>query len=250
MPDRALVLTALGLFTALPIAPPAAGFVLYAGMLVALAAAFRMRAPHARHVGLFCAIAVPVLAFGRGMPWPTPLLLALVLYAATVRLMPRLGSAAAWLRAGCVDASLVVLIVLTVLTSSLALVIWHVIARPDLSDLYAQMPRFSPVLLAGTGLVFALFNAAAEEAVWRGIFLHALLGTRLYAWIAVLVQAASFGTCHIQGFPRGLSGVVLAGIYGLMLGYIRVRSGGMLAPWTAHVFADLTIFAILAALKA
>lgn len=37
-------------------------------------------------------------------------------------------------------------------------------------------------------------------------------------------------------------------VYGLMLGAIRRRSMGMLAPWLAHVAADIVIFAILAAI--
>jgi hypothetical protein len=245
MADRGLVLAAVGLFTALPVVPLAVSFVLSAAIIGTLVAAFRGQAPQARHVTVFCAIAPPWLTLGRILPWPIPLLGALVTHAAVARFTPGLSDALAWLRAGRIDRVILALIGLTVVVSSVALVVWHTIARPDLSDLYAQMPQLSPLLLAATGLVFALFNAAAEEAVWRGILLEALLATLPDARVAVLVQAVSFGICHIQGFPRGLSGMVLAGIYGVMIGYIRVRSDGMLAPWVAHVFADITIFTIL-----
>jgi len=40
------------------------------------------------------------------------------------------------------------------------------------------------------------------------------------------------------------SGVPLATAYGVMMGALRLRSKGLLAPWVAHVAADLTIVAI------
>jgi hypothetical protein len=40
--------------------------------------------------------------------------------------------------------------------------------------------------------------------------------------------------------------VVLASIYGLMLGMLRTWAGGLAAPVIAHIFADATIFAIVA----
>jgi len=39
--------------------------------------------------------------------------------------------------------------------------------------------------------------------------------------------------------------VALAAVYGLMLGAMRLRSGGLLAPWIAHVLTDLVIFVLI-----
>ncbi len=64
---------------------------------------------------------------------------------------------------------------------------------------------------------------------------------------AVLAQAVAFGVIHAQGFPRGVVGMVMASIYGLMLGVLRLRARGLAAPVLAHICADATIFAILAA---
>jgi membrane protease YdiL (CAAX protease family) len=62
-----------------------------------------------------------------------------------------------------------------------------------------------------------------------------------------VLQAASFALLHfVSGFPGGCWGLAMTFVYGLMLGTIRRRAQGMLAPWLAHVCADLTIFAILA----
>jgi hypothetical protein len=40
--------------------------------------------------------------------------------------------------------------------------------------------------------------------------------------------------------------VTLATVYGLLLGVIRLKANGLLAPWLAHVVADLTIIALIA----
>jgi hypothetical protein len=105
----------------------------------------------------------------------------------------------------------------------------------------------APWLIALGAVGFSMCNAAVEESVWRGVLLQGLqsVGPR---GAAVILQAISFGVAHIHGFPRGAVGVVLAAVYGVMMGVIRLRSEGMLAPWIAHVFADLTIIAILAKL--
>jgi hypothetical protein len=50
---------------------------------------------------------------------------------------------------------------------------------------------------------------------------------------------------HVHGFPRGVSGVVLAGAWGGMLGKLRQRAGGLLAPVLAHIVADATIASII-----
>lgn len=90
-----------------------------------------------------------------------------------------------------------------------------------------------------------MVNAAVEEGAYRGVLLHALdssIGPGIWA---LLLQAVAFGTIHIGGFPRGWIGVGLACIYGLFMGVIRRRAGGMFAPWIAHVFTDIVIAGIL-----
>ncbi len=62
---------------------------------------------------------------------------------------------------------------------------------------------------------------------------------------AVLVQALAFGMLHFNGYPYGVTGVALASVYGLALGALRLRAGGLLAPWIAHVCADAVIFVLI-----
>jgi membrane protease YdiL (CAAX protease family) len=89
-----------------------------------------------------------------------------------------------------------------------------------------------------------MLNAVGEECVFRGMLLDALR-TSMSSTTAVVVQAMAFGLIHFRGFPSGWVGVALAAVYGLMLGALRLRAGGMLAPVLTHVFADLTIMGII-----
>lgn len=89
-------------------------------------------------------------------------------------------------------------------------------------------------------------NAAVEEIAYRGVLLSALRSTFDSNVVALIGQAVAFGTLHFHvGFPRGAIGVALAVVYGGMMGILRLRSNGMLAPWAAHVVTDITIVAIL-----
>jgi hypothetical protein len=60
--------------------------------------------------------------------------------------------------------------------------------------------------------------------------------------LTVLVTAAPL---LLNGFPRGWIGVGLAGLYGLFMGIIGRRAGGMFAPWLAHVFTDVMIVGMI-----
>jgi membrane protease YdiL (CAAX protease family) len=97
--------------------------------------------------------------------------------------------------------------------------------------------------------VLSLINAAVEEAAYRGILLEALDTALGRGPAGVFIQALAFGALHFSaGFPRGTAGLALAFVYGLALGAMRNKSGGLLAPWLTHVLTDLAIFSMLLAL--
>jgi membrane protease YdiL (CAAX protease family) len=50
----------------------------------------------------------------------------------------------------------------------------------------------------------------------------------------------------MRGYPSGALGALLAGIYGVCLGWLRVFSGGLGLPVLAHIAADATIFTMVA----
>jgi membrane protease YdiL (CAAX protease family) len=172
--------------------------------------------------------------------------IAIALYGLILVLAPRMRSAANWLRRGAIDRVVVGVAGGFVLLAGAALLIWYQLFRPDLSDLFAQFVPDLPLgLLLLGGVAFAMWNAFIEEVAYRGVLMEALewgLGSR---WVALIGQAVAFGTLHINGFPRGAVGVLMATIYGLMMGVVRMRSRGMFAPWVAHVVTDVIIIAIL-----
>jgi uncharacterized protein len=89
--------------------------------------------------------------------------------------------------------------------------------------------------------IFALLNALGEELVYRGILQEALLQT-MHPYAAIILQSTAFAAVHYTtGFPNGILGYGMVMIYGIMLGFLRLRTKGMLAPYLAHLIADLCI---------
>jgi membrane protease YdiL (CAAX protease family) len=178
--------------------------------------------------------------------WPS-IIIPLLIYAIVVLSVPSLRRTTTWLKAGSINRVTATLMILTVAASSAGLPVWFMLWKPDLGPFLRSIPSWSPALLVLEGAGFALLNAAMEESIFRGVLMQALddvLGEG--AWPVVL-QAVAFGLFHIKGIPSGWTGVVMATFYGLLLGLIRRRSRGILAPYVTHVFADIVIFALLAA---
>ena len=94
------------------------------------------------------------------------------------------------------------------------------------------------------GFVFAALNAILEELVFRGVLLDAL-EAQWGGMVAVVTTAILFGLGHLSGYPPGRDGAILAGLYGVVLGWLRVRTGGLFLPIFAHIGADATIYGIL-----
>lgn len=151
-----------------------------------------------------------------------------------------------WFRRGVMNGAIVAWSCAVVAISAGALLAWWAIFHPDLTDLAFPpwLRSLHPAVVALLLLGWASLNAVAEEFFFRGAMQHALVDAIGPA--GVLVQAMAFGVAHLHGVPRGAIGVVLATIYGLMMGALRVRARGMLAPWAAHVVADVVVVAILA----
>jgi membrane protease YdiL (CAAX protease family) len=136
-------------------------------------------------------------------------------------------------------------VVALVVVSATILLIFHQWAPPQLGPAAAVLASLEPAALAAVGLAFAMLNAFVEEVLFRGVILHHLTHA-LGAWLAVLAQALAFGMLHLDGYPYGPVGVALTFAYALLLGALRLRSGGLLAVWIAHVCADVVIFVLIA----
>jgi hypothetical protein len=150
-----------------------------------------------------------------------------------------------WLKLGQIDKITWLYGFIIIVVSSITLYLWVKLANPNFNDLLSIMPKGNLTFLILAGLGFALLNAIVEESIYRGILWDALGTIFKNAVIVAILQAAVFGVAHINGFPRGATGVVLAFVYGCALGYIRYRTKGLLAPIIIHIGADLTVFFIL-----
>jgi CAAX protease family protein len=202
-----------------------------------------------------CRVAAPfstfcVICFGLSLSglryFPVVLALGLICYAGVVRGVPWLRGTAAWARLGSFDATVGLLSVTAWLLAAAALLSWYFLLHPNIADIVeAYVPALPLGLLIVGGLIFSMVNAAVEEGACRGVILHALDSSLGPGFAALLLQALAFGAIHIRGFPRGWIGVGLACVYGLLMGTIRRRGGGMFAPWIAHVFTDVVIAAIV-----
>jgi uncharacterized protein len=190
-------------------------------------------------------ICLGLILFGLSY-FPVILAVGLLCYAAVVRAVPWLRGTATWVRWGSFDATICFLSVVAWLLAAAALFSWYLFVHPNIADVVkAYVPALPLGLLIFGGLIFSMANAAVEEAAYRGVFLHALDRSLGPGFAALLLQALAFGAIHIRGFPRGWLGVGLASIYGLLMGVIRRRAGGMFAPWVAHVFTDIVIAGIV-----
>ncbi len=129
--------------------------------------------------------------------------------------------------------------------------LWYYYTQPDLTPFLEQQPEMPLALIPLAGLGFAILNAIMEESVFRGILMQSFESALGYGWVSVVGQAALFGAMHYPpgAFPNGLWGVGLTFVYGIVLGLIRQRSRGILAPVVAHVLADAVVFAIVAVVK-
>lgn len=131
-----------------------------------------------------------------------------------------------------------------ILSSGSVLLIFSWFAPPRLGAGASLLTGMAPLTMVAAGALFAVVNAFVEEVLFRGAVLHHLGGV-LGIGPAVLLQAVAFGLLHMNAYPYGPVGVALASVFGLLMGALRVRSGGLLAPWIAHVGADVVIFVLI-----
>jgi uncharacterized protein len=243
--DALLVVTVTLLCTAAPLVPPNAAIAAASGTAVLAVLAWYNRCRAAAPLSTFCVICFGLVLSGVPYFWLV-LTFGLLCYAAVVRGVPWLRGTATWARWGSFDATVRFLSAATWLLAAAALLSWYLLLRPNIADIVkAYVPTLPVGLLIVVGVIFSMVNAAVEEGTYRGVILHALDRSLGPGFAALLLQACAFGAIHIRGFPRGWLGVGLACIFGLLMGIIRRRAGGMFAPWIAHVFTDVVIAGIV-----
>ena len=174
--------------------------------------------------------------------------LALAVYWVVMSRVPWLRSGDRWRASGSVALPVVALGVAFGLVSGLVVWLWYAGRQAELADLVEMVPDWPIWILLPSGVAFAVVNAVLEEAVYRGVVQDALERVVGSGSTSLGLQAAAFATLHFQtGFPRGVAGIGLAFLYGLVLGVLRRRSRGLAVPVVTHLVTDLVIVGILLA---
>lgn len=222
-------------------APPGAPWAI--PPLVALSLVVTKTAPALRVHALFFGFLAILLA--AGVPWPLPFALPVLLVVALRGRSAAVRDATTWLRGGELDRGTLLFAACVAVVSSAALVLWFTYGDADVSDIVAMVPLSNVPTLMAIAVVFSVANAIWEEFLLKGMAWDALTRVLSNRSLINVAQAVLFGLMHYHGFPRGLTGVVLAAIYGFLLGVIRGRTGGMTLVVATHVIADLTICALV-----
>lgn len=130
--------------------------------------------------------------------------------------------------------------------SCAALIIYGMVfaeATPHLLDLVVPFKSLPVVLIPLCGVFLASINAFWEEMLFRGFYTESLRKYPLLVWV---LPSVLFGLMHYQnGFPKGLIGVALTTIFGLMMTHIRLTTRSLLPGILIHTVCDSTIFMVL-----
>jgi membrane protease YdiL (CAAX protease family) len=177
--------------------------------------------------------------------WPLLWLVPFAVYGALVATVPPLRSTFRPWRFGRVSTPAILATLIIAVGSCSVLVTFHVFAHPDVSAYRSFLPVSALGGVFVIGILFSIFNALIEEVIFRGILFDSI-ESQWGVWMAVIVTALLFGYGHMRGYPSGPLGAVLAGVYGLCIGWLRAFTGGIGLPVIAHIAADATIFIIIA----
>lgn len=239
----------VGVSAALALGMLSSVFAPYAALVVGFGAfiAVTCRYWEASHLILFAVLwSTMAAAFAEFRSMPLSIVAPVGLYGLAVVTVAPLRRTAPWLMLGSISAVTVIWSVVITLASGIALYIWSRTFGPDFSGLRSWLSSMPLWQIAVAGVVFASVNAAAEELVFRGVVQSVARNAGMTRTASNLLQAACFACLHYAGgFPGGVTGMALTFVYGIVLGWLRDRSGGMFAPWLTHAATDITIFILI-----
>jgi len=108
------------------------------------------------------------------------------------------------------------------------------------TELLLPAPYLRPGIIVLGVLVVAGFNSVGEELLWRRAWWSSNVALARPALMAI--QTLSFSIAHLHGIPGGLTGMLLAGAFSLLISIMRWR-WGFASAVVAHFSTDLVIFA-------
>lgn len=210
---------------------------------LAVVFAFARRGSDLTAHGAFWAFLLAALTLQ--VPWPLSFVLPFVLLFVAARRFATFRAATTWLRMGALDRSTLWLMIPIILGSSAGLVGWFVFFSVDISATTQMIPPITPAAFAVGAVAFSMLNATWEEFLLKGMMWSGLSRVFPEGLGVNVIQSFFFGLVHYHGFPHGVTGVIMTSVYGFAIGLVRQRSNGMLAPIVTHVFADMTICALV-----
>jgi uncharacterized protein len=197
------------------------------------------------HAAVFFAFSVIGSQFPQLRIWPWLWVAPFVGYTCSVALIPALRRTFKPWRFGNVTRRGIIATAIIALGACGVLFAFDRLKHPDVSAYSNFLPVHALGGIIMAGVFFSLFNAIFEEAAFRGLLFDAV-ESQAGKVVAVIVTAVIFGYCHLEGYPPGPAGSVLAGIFGLILGWLRVFTGGLGFPILAHIAADAVIYTLVA----
>ncbi len=93
---------------------------------------------------------------------------------------------------------------------------------------------------SGALLLLSILAGIGEESLFRGVLQSALAGP-IGPWAALLVASVLFGLVHFVTATYA----VLAGLIGLYLGWLFLRTGNLLVPIVVHALYDFVALSLL-----
>ncbi|UWG47253.1 Metal-dependent membrane protease, CAAX family [Halanaeroarchaeum sp. HSR-CO] len=121
----------------------------------------------------------------------------------------------------------------------------RVVDAPALREAEAVRRLLAPASPGGWGtllLVVVPTIAIAEELLFRGALIGALaVGFEISPWVLAVLSSVAFGAAHSA---QGAIGVVVTGVFGLVLAAAFVLTGDLLVVIVAHGVVDAVEFVV------
>jgi uncharacterized protein len=172
--------------------------------------------------------------------WPLYLFIPLGAYVLIALSIRRMRYTAPRIEIGSLDRDVLGLTVVAALGSSALFVVVCKAYHVSFIGFAQQLPRWNPVLLIIICLLGSFINSCLEELIWRGI-VYGAFAARMAIGLAIFLQALGFSFEHMFFIPLQSLGMCLAFVFGMILGWLRHRTGGLGAPILAHYAMDLTL---------
>lgn len=119
------------------------------------------------------------------------------------------------------------------------------LATPDVEEVLGWVTQSNFHFILWVLLVAVFAAGLGEELLWRGWLmdrLERLSGLRDKVWLIIVIQAVLFGLPHAY---QGMGGVIITGVVGAFLGWLRYRCGGNLwALVLAHMAVDTAMMSL------